>query len=131
MIIFRTKEGNNYKVYAIVYHHYDGYPDGVGSKLVNFLQSKKMVNGISDMYKQFNGFECMVAQYISKFKDNKAGYVYLYPISDDSKEADADFRYYVTWHEKDKLFTIGMNDYEEVPLNKYEETFMNYDESSD
>lgn len=135
LIIFRTREGEGaggkYKVYALVYHHMDGYPEGAGLKLVNFIQSKEMVNGISDLYNQFNGFGCMVAQYISKFKGNKAGYTYVYPISDNLEDIDVEFKYYVTWNEKNKLFTISINDSEEVTLNNYEKTFLNDDSLSE
>ncbi len=96
------------------------------------MQSKKMVNGISDSYTQFNGFGCMIAQYISKFKGNEAGNLYIYPV-DATEDMYDDYVYYVTYYknenENEHKLTIQIGDGKEVTLDKYEETYLNYDDS--
>lgn len=62
-----------------VYHHWDGYLEGVGLDLAKFLKKINLVDVIQDktkLYKVANGFTCLVAQYISKFKTG-VGNVYI------------------------------------------------------
>ena len=84
-----------------VYQQFDGYPDGVGMQLVNFLKSKPLVNGIGQDNNVFNGAGCLVAQYIKEHK-YKAGGLYIQPIGDSKEE----FNYIVDieeviWNEPD------------------------------
>ena len=66
-----------------LYFQYDGYPEGVGEDLCNYLLNKTIVNGFS--FRQScstdiaNGVGCLVAQYI---RDNKkrVGDFYVIPI---------------------------------------------------
>lgn len=74
-------EGDNNTILVNVYHHYDGYIEGVGHDLAEFLLSKKIVNGITcfdNMHAIANGFSCLIAQYISYVKKGP-GEVYIYP----------------------------------------------------
>ena len=74
-IKFKDSDGN---FIANVYHHYDGYPSGLGVKLLE-LTNGKLVNGIpiNITERVFNGFGCLVASVIEGIKD-RAGGVYLY-----------------------------------------------------
>ena len=61
-----------------MYKQYDGYPDGFGLELAEFLNRGKMVNGIGmDDTTVFNGMSCLAAQVISEFKKG-AGGIYLH-----------------------------------------------------
>lgn len=73
-------KGDN-QILVNVRHHYDGYIEGVGHDLANFLLSKKIVNGISVFDNRdsiANGFDCLIAQYISNVKKGP-GNVYICP----------------------------------------------------
>jgi len=80
-IKFKDSDGN---FIANVYHHYDGYPSGLGVKLLE-LTDGVVVNGLGlgeRLGKQvFNGFGCLAAYVIKGLKDGP-GNVYLYSESD-------------------------------------------------
>ena len=78
-----------------MYRQMDGYPSGHGQDLADFLNSGKVVNGISVGEKQrvFNGAGCMAAQMISHFKGDSAGGIYIYPNS--TKDAWQNYEYHV------------------------------------
>ena len=61
-----------------LYSQYDGYPDGLGRDLKEFVASREMVNGIGANKQVFNGIHCFAAQLVCNFKDEAGGY-YLYP----------------------------------------------------
>ena len=72
---------NNNKKYIItMYRQYDGYPEGHGKELANFLKKITIINGISGqkMGDAANGIECLAAQMVAHFK-NDIGGIYLYP----------------------------------------------------
>lgn len=62
-----------------MYRQYDGYPEGHGLELAEFLASGKMVNGISlnETGLVFNGMGCLTAQCVAHFKHGPGG-VYLH-----------------------------------------------------
>jgi len=69
------------EILATVYRQMDGYPEGRGLELAEFLVSMTLVNGIcmgSDQGKIANGVGCLAAQWISAEKDG-VGSVYIYP----------------------------------------------------
>jgi len=76
-IKFKDSDGN---FIANVYHHYDGYPSGLGVKLLE-LTKGVIVNGLSPGEylgkRVFNGFGCLAASVIEGLKDGPGG-VYLY-----------------------------------------------------
>jgi hypothetical protein len=118
LIKFRTINNGEYKEYMVVYFQHDGYPEGVAYALIKFIQSKDMVNGYDNKITQFNGFECLIAQYIAKFKDG-AGNMYIYPINTVMNE---DYNYYLTFNEETKEFTINMNNADlGIDVNKFVE----------
>jgi hypothetical protein len=78
-----------------MYRQFDGYPEGHGQELAEFLNSGKVVNGLGMDEKQrvFNGAGCMAAQMISHFKGDSAGGIYIYPNS--TKDAWQNYEYHV------------------------------------
>lgn len=59
-----------------MYSQFDGYPDGLGRSLIEFLKKIKMVNGISfnEERKVANGMGCLAAQLVIEFKKEAGGY---------------------------------------------------------
>jgi hypothetical protein len=92
-IKFSDKEGN---FIANVYHHYDGYPEYLGKKLIE-LTTAPIEDGISlprpALGETFNGMGCLVASVIAKLKD-APGMVYLYT-EDDFGNCGEDYLYEV------------------------------------
>ena len=81
------------KIHIQIYHHYDGYPQGLGVKLANFLDGYAIVNGLSTGYQGpiANGMGCLAAQTVSYLKD-EPGNVYLQkPIERDWE----DYEYFI------------------------------------
>ena len=81
------------KIHIQIYNHYDGYPQGLGVKLANFLDGYDVVNGLSTGYQGpvANGMGCLAAQTVSYLKD-EPGNVYLRkPIEKDWE----DYEYFV------------------------------------
>jgi hypothetical protein len=55
-----------------VYQQFDGYIDGVGHSLANWLKKKTVINGISNQTMKdgfANGMGCLAAQYVAENKD--------------------------------------------------------------
>ena len=65
---------------AVIYRQYDGYPQGHGRELFEFLNEMVIVNGISlnGPPKIANGMDCLAAQVISHFKGSEVGGIYLH-----------------------------------------------------
>ena len=70
--IARREEGVSFsekpnKTIVDIYHHYDGYPEGLGVKLASYLDDKKITNGLGsrDDYDYFNGLGCICLLYTS------------------------------------------------------------------
>jgi len=70
------------KVIIELYRQYDGYPEGMGKELIDFIKGKKLVNGIGVDRNVFNGMYDFAAQLVSHLKGDQVGNVYLYPPSD-------------------------------------------------
>ena len=67
-----------------MYRQYDGYPQGHGLELAEFLSDFTIVNGLgADSYrgKIANGSSCLAAQLVQHFKDGP-GNVYLETLDD-------------------------------------------------
>lgn len=97
LVKFLTKvdEEHIYELVNVRFHS-DGYIDGVGHDLADWLMKKRIVNGIADSDRfggaAANGVEDLVAQYI---RDNKniyciGNFYVTYPIT------RCDYEYYVT-----------------------------------
>ncbi len=67
--------------YVNMYRHLDGYPEGHGLDLAEFLKDIKIVSGIplnKESGNQANGSGCLAAQMVKHFKED-VGYIYLHP----------------------------------------------------
>ena len=56
-----------------MYRHLDGYPEGHGLDLAEFLKDIKIVNGIplnKELGNQANGSGCLAAQMVKYFKED-------------------------------------------------------------
>lgn len=65
---------------VVMYRQFDGYLEGMGKDLAEFLDGIKLVNGIpmGTTKRLANGMGCLAAQAIADFK-TEVGNVYLYP----------------------------------------------------
>lgn len=70
-----------------IYQQFDGYLDGVGRELYDFLQDTNMVNGISAGQEGMvaNGMGCLAAQFVAAHKDGAGGF-YMHPNSAGDEE---------------------------------------------
>jgi len=109
-------EYNNEPIMS-VYQQFDGYIDGVGHELANFLKEKTIINGIGNQTIEegfANGMGCLAAQFVLQFK-TKIGGFYM-TNKDDSQDYDYEVRL------KDGDFVIKVDDFEGTP-----EELLNYD----
>ena len=73
---FIEKIGDKRKHLVSVYQQYDGYIEGVGHRIANYILSKEICNGIRlgrDTSKLANVFGCLIAQFIRDFKTDVGG----------------------------------------------------------
>jgi hypothetical protein len=85
---------DNKKVMCM-YRQFDGYPEGHGTELAQFLSSfDAVVNGLrlGETRKVANGMGCLAAQLVANFKDGAGGF-YLYPTNTD--DAGQEYEYHV------------------------------------
>ena len=91
-------EENNNKVHKTtqnilcMYRQYDGYIDGHGRDLAEFLEDFNVVNGmrLDDSPRTANGMGCLAAQLIAHFKDG-LGNIYIH--HPDSNDCGEEFTY--------------------------------------
>jgi len=95
------------KVLVSIYHHYDGYPEGLGVTLANYLEDKKIVNGLGNKKDPvFNGLGCLAASLIAELKD-EPGLVYIDDLN--SPHGWLDYEY-VIWGDRYKDIWISIFD---------------------
>jgi len=77
-----------------IYHHYDGYPEGLGQKLIDICNSGFIVNGLNaGNGKQFNGFNDLACSIVFELKEHSGnGRVYL-NTEDDYGKCGEDYLY--------------------------------------
>ena len=105
LTIFKDEKGQEI---AVMYTHNDGYLQGYGKKLVEFLQGMKLTNGIPFVApgeKFANGMNCLAAQVIAKFKD-RVGDVYLWPVG--KRDIGEDYIYEVSGKEGEEVHVIAI-----------------------
>ncbi len=93
---WKNDDGKQLKrMLVTMYRQFDGYPEGHGQELANFLKAGKVVNGLGmdNPTKVFNGAGCLAAQMVSHFKGDSAGGIYLYP--NNTKDAWQNYEYHV------------------------------------
>jgi hypothetical protein len=88
-----------------MYRQFDGYPEGHGVELAEFIAQGKLVNGISSVEKQlvFNGMGCLAAQVVANFKDGP-GNIYLH--RGGTTNCWEEFRYEIIGNEETKELTF-------------------------
>ena len=109
--VARREEGVSFseipdKTIVEIYHHWDGYPEGLGVTLASYLDDKKIVNGISSKDDEdfvFNGLGCMAASIVAELKDGP-GNVYIEPRNSHSW---IDYEYFI-WGDTDKDIWISI-----------------------
>ena len=110
---------------CVLYKQYDGYPEGHGTDLLNFLKDMHIVNGIGskENRKISNGMDCLAAQVVAHFKTGPGDF-YLH--SAGSRDMCEEFIY--TIYVKDKKLHIKVEDVYDKGhvrfdgnLNQYEE----------
>ena len=87
---------------VVLYRQYDGYPEGHGIDLLNFLNNMEIVNGISNKEKRriANGMGCLSAQVVAYFKE-AAGDFYLH--SAGTRDIGEEFIYTLYYTEELKI----------------------------
>ena len=86
-----------------MYRQYDGYMEGHGKDLADFLAGGELVNGFGmDDKVVFNGMGCLSAQVVAHFKDGVGGF-YLQRANKNSGE---NYRYKVIGDLETKEITI-------------------------
>lgn len=89
LTVMKNCEG---KEIAVLYRQFDGYPDGHGKELAEFLNGMEITNGIKEG-KTANGMDCLAAQIIANFKQGAGGF-YLYPAG--TRDCGEDYTYFVS-----------------------------------
>ena len=114
--IARREEGVSFsekpnKTIVDIYHHYDGYPEGLGVTLASYLDGKSITNGLGsrDDYDYFNGLGCLAASLVAELKDGP-GNVYIE--DKDQPHGWLDYKYYV-WGDDNKDIWISIFDGDE------------------
>jgi hypothetical protein len=79
-----------------MYRQYDGYPEGHGQELANFLNELAIGEGISgspELFTYANGMGCLAAQMIVNFKKSPGGF-YIHPV-DLNQDCWQEYEYHV------------------------------------
>jgi hypothetical protein len=96
------------KEICVLYRQFDGYPEGHGKELAEFLKNMPIVNGYGDdTIKQANGMGCLAAQVVAHFK-TKVGGFYLYPAK--TSDIGEEFVYSVSGKPGDNEATIEVTE---------------------
>jgi len=85
------------------YRQMDGYPNGHGLNVAEFLSKGVLVNGIGcgeNDKNQFNGIGCLAAQVIAELKKGP-GSIYMIPITEGGQEYDYTVTVLSPWYSKD------------------------------
>ena len=108
--IARREEGVSFsekpdKYIVSIYNHYDGYPEGLGVTLANYLEDTKIVNGLGGNNEDvFNGLGCLAASLIAELKDGPGN---LYIEDPDRKSGGIEYEYYI-WGDYHKDIWISI-----------------------
>ena len=106
-------EKNVGKSYINMYRQFDGYIEGMGVDLAEFLLPFIIVNGISlsENRKIANGSGCLAAQLVAHFKQ-EAGGIYLHPTKGKPGACWEEYIYtiFVTDNPKKESITIAVYD---------------------
>ena len=99
------KYENFHEKIVTMYRQMDGYMEGHGFDLADFLSKGKLVNGISlDKTEHvFNGSNCLAAQIVAHFKDGPGG-IYLH--NPEAKNMGEEYHYHILSDEKSGKITL-------------------------
>ena len=111
-----------------IYQQYDGYLEGVGKELCEWLKPKIITNGFSKTdWDIANGAGCLAAKYISEFKPTTGG-LYIYPEGVGYEDCDYNYSviideswissYYIFEKKAEDIITIEVNNWGEEPFFK-------------
>jgi hypothetical protein len=111
-----------------IYHHWDGYPEGLGVTLGWYLSGKRVVNGISSKDNEdliFNGMGCLAASLVAHLKDGP-GNVYIEP-----RESHGwiDYEYYIWGYEGKTIYISIFSDDECIFVGEPEDLLDRYDKN--
>lgn len=93
-----------------VYHQFDGYIEGVGHDLANWLKTKTMIIGIGNHKMKdgyANGMGCLAAQYVAEHK-TRVGGLYITHVDDEEE-----YNYHVYY--QDNEFVIKVEGFQGSP----------------
>lgn len=115
---FIRKIGDKKECLVSVYRQYDGYIEGMGYEIANYILSKEICNGIRlgrDTSKLANGYTCLIAQFIRDFK-TEIGNVYI-TTEDDIQEYNYNIIFDSDLYFNGDFFTDkNTNDYFEIEV---------------
>jgi elongation factor P--beta-lysine ligase len=99
---YRDEEGKEHKsefTLVNMYRQMDGYPEGHGKELAEFLKNIHIVNGMQggETRQIANGAGCLAAQMVKHLKEGPGG-IYLYPIRSNTQDYE-----YIIRVDEDKL----------------------------
>jgi len=96
-----------------LYRQYDGYIEGHGAELAEFLAGKTLVNGFGREEKGIaNGMGCLAAQMVAHFKDSVGGF-YIHSVFETDCGQDYEYHVYkdrVEVRGPGSIFNPGPND---------------------
>lgn len=77
-----------------LYRQFDGYPQGHGVDLAEFLTGGSLVNGLTSLDQPaFNGMGCLAAQLVAHFKQTPGGF-YIHAVEDVNCGQDYEYHIY-------------------------------------
>ena len=131
--IARREEGVSFseipeRTIVDIYHHWDGYPEGLGVTLGWYLSGKKIVNGLGNKDNEdlvYNGIGCLAASLVAYLKDGP-GNVYIEP-----RESHGwiDYYYYIWGDEGKSIYISIFSDDECIFVGEPEDLLDKYDKS--
>ena len=109
---YKDKNGKTIKASDVLinmYRQYDGYLEGHGMELAEFLKDIHIVNGLTynENRKIANGAGCLAAQIVTHFKEEPGG-IYLKAI--DAGDCWQEYEYYITVDEDKKTIELKVLD---------------------
>ena len=92
--VYQDENKTSRQVLTTMYRQMDGYMEGHGAQLAEWLAEFTVVNGIgmTETRKVANGAGCLAAQMFQHFKDGP-GAIYLYPPG--AKDCGEEYIYYI------------------------------------
>jgi hypothetical protein len=93
------------KPITCMYRQHDGYLNGHGQELAEWLSGYTIVNGIpmDKSEPMFNGMDCLAAQMFAHFKNGAGGIYCMHP---DAEDVFEDYLYEIEEVGKDILITV-------------------------